>query len=320
MKQEILRSVQKMFRDAGFKVSEEHHMKGISFDIVARRDDVLLFIKVLANVDTLKEDTAEEMRVLSKILEGVPLVVGLHSGSSPLEDGVVYTRFGVPVISPGTLYDLLVEGVPPLVFAAPGGFYVNLDGERLKEIRRVRNLSLGDLAEAAGVSRRTIQLYEETGRGALAEVALRIEEFLDVPLLRPIDLFSFSMDDVDLDSHMGPPPVGEFWENVFRHLIDHGCFVVSTERSPFESVVDETQERLLTGVGRYTRTTIKKARVIGNVSEVIEKRSFLILDERKHRMEIGGVPVVEASEVVCRDPEELLELLQDREKKKKREE
>ncbi len=93
-------------------------------------------------------------------------------------------------MSAQTLAEHLLEEIPPYIFAAPGGLYVKLDGDRLGDIRAERGLSLGTLADVAGVSRRTIQLYE-TGMGAMIDAALRLEEFLDTQIVEPIDPFTY---------------------------------------------------------------------------------------------------------------------------------
>ena len=51
-------------------------MRGISFDIVARRDDRLLIIKILSNVDAFSKENADEMSVLAEALGASPLLVG----------------------------------------------------------------------------------------------------------------------------------------------------------------------------------------------------------------------------------------------------
>ena len=88
-----------------------------------------------------------------------------------------------------TLHDYLVEGVPSLIYAAPGGLYVNIDGDTLKTLRTQRNVSLGTLANVAGVSRKAIRMYE-AGMGAKVEIAVKLEKFFDEPLVRPADMFT----------------------------------------------------------------------------------------------------------------------------------
>ena len=61
---------------AGFYVSELYTMRPIGFDLVARRDNSLLIIKVLTNIDAMSEGVASELRKLSILLKGCPLIIG----------------------------------------------------------------------------------------------------------------------------------------------------------------------------------------------------------------------------------------------------
>ena len=84
---------------SGHTVSQRCNIRPRSFDIAAGNGDVLLLIKVLSNVDGLKEDTAQEMLQLSEYLDGSPLVIGEKTRDHPLESGVVYYRYGIPSIN-----------------------------------------------------------------------------------------------------------------------------------------------------------------------------------------------------------------------------
>jgi putative transcriptional regulator len=97
-------------------------------------------------------------------------------------------RYDIPAVNVQTLYDYFVENVPPLVSAAPGGLYVSIDGDVLKEARTKQAMSLGTLASELGVSRRTISKYEEGGMDASIDVVQHLEELLDVALAKSIDI------------------------------------------------------------------------------------------------------------------------------------
>src|SRR5207244_9802827 len=87
----------------------------------------------------------------------------------------------------------LEEGVPPFLFSAPGGLYAHLDTEALRRLREEREVSLGTLADIAGVTRRTIQMYLE-GMSATMDGAMRLEEFLQESLVLPVDPFAMLSD------------------------------------------------------------------------------------------------------------------------------
>jgi len=127
---DLVAGVREALTRSGFTVSKPLNMRSISFDIVARRDRSLLLVKVLTNVDAFSKENADDMKTLAEALSGSPLLVGERSGAGEIEEGIVYSRFNVPIISLRTLTELLWENVPPFIFAAPGGLYVKLDQHR----------------------------------------------------------------------------------------------------------------------------------------------------------------------------------------------
>ncbi|KAF5420369.1 MAG: putative transcriptional regulator [Candidatus Methanocomedens sp.] len=75
-KEILINQVIGILEQSGFGVSERCNIRPRSFDIAARRNERLLLIKVLSNIDGLKEDTAQEMMYLAEYLEGSALLVG----------------------------------------------------------------------------------------------------------------------------------------------------------------------------------------------------------------------------------------------------
>lgn len=298
----------------GFYVSNPHNLRSISFDLVARRDRQLLILKALCNIDSLSSDDADEMKIMASMLGASPMVIGMHSSCAELEDGILYTRFGIPIVSEGTFSEFMLEGVPPLVYAAPGGLYVRLDGEMLKEIRQARVISLGALAEAIGVSRKAIQMYE-TGMGAMVDIANKIEEFLDVPLVLPLDPFVYASEVADHFKEMERFDGQN--KDVFEMLKEIGYSVIPTKKAPFEAFAKEEELLLLTGIGDDPVMTERKARVVGNLSRVTERKSVIIVHKRSSTQEIEGTPLVTKDELRKVDhSDDFMELVLKREKRR----
>jgi len=170
-----------ILQKAEFMISEKCDIRPRSFDFGARRGKTFLLVKVLSNIEGLGEDTSREMRRLAVLFNGTPIVIGEHTNDHPLESGAVYLRYGIPCVNIETFKDNFLEGVPPLVYAAPGGLYVEIDGDTLKAVREEKNISLGELAKHLAVSRRAISKYEN-GMSATIDIALKLEEILDTPL------------------------------------------------------------------------------------------------------------------------------------------
>jgi putative transcriptional regulator len=303
--------VRDLLAKTGFFLSDAHTARGLSFDLVARRDDQLLLIKVLQNVDALGKSSAGELRLLATTLSGSPLVVGEHTGDGRMEDGVIYSRFGVPVLSRQTFVDLLEDGIPPFLFSAPGGLYVRLDAQALQRARDERGVSLGTLADVAGVSRRTIQMYLE-GMSATVDIAQRLEEFLGEPLVLPVDPFAYSKETGQLLSSF--EAFAKFERDVFEKLKSLGFDVFPTIRSPFEAMASR-ESLYLAGVPGKGEGVEQKARVVANISQVVERDAVLFVEIHTRRENIEGTPLIRKAELrKIQAPEEIEDLIDERRK------
>lgn len=312
---QLIARVRETLATCGFYVSEPHHLRSVSFDVIARRDSQLLIFKVLSNIDSLSQNDSDDLRVLATTLGGSPIIIGLHSSAAELEDGILYSRFGLPILSEASFKELMFEGVPPLVYAAPGGLYVKIDGATLRRVREEKSISLGALAEAAGVSRKAIQMYE-AGMGTMVEIAARIEEYLDQPVVLPLDPFEFTAEMVERLRTL--ETIDEQNKEVFDMLREIGYAVLPTRRCPFDAFARE-EELLLTGIGDDQKLIERKARVVGNLSRVTEKKSVIIIQQQSRVKAIEGTPLVSRDELRKADhSEDLMKLIQKREKRAKR--
>lgn len=332
--------VRQILESAGFYVTDAHHVRPTSFDLLARRDALLLILKVLKNIDALDPSEAERLRGLGQLFPASPLVIGQTSGATELEPGVVYNRYGVQIVVEESLRDFLLKGLPPFLFSSPGGIFARIDGRRLRELRVERDLSLGALAAVAGVSRRTIQLYEE-GAGAEVDIVERLEGFLGEPIALALDLFlqratdaprrnrPGSRPDADEEETGSPAPkspgrgaelprTGDAMrDTVFRQLDGMGWEVVVTVRCPFDAFTHgatrHAEEILLTSVGSV-RTAQHRAELLLQLARVAEGHALFVVRDAPPRKTVEGLPLVSMDELRRhRDRAELIELLSERE-------
>jgi putative transcriptional regulator len=311
-RQVLLNEVRDLLDRSGFCASEPMDPWTAIFDVVARRDDQLLIIKVYTNVDRLTSEGAAELRTLAATLKGAPLLIGARSSRSTLEPGVLYLRHAVPIMALETLSDHLLEGIPPFIYAGPGGKYVDVDGDTLAKTRNERGLSLSELAEAAGVSRRSVQLYEQ-GMAAQVETAFRLEQFLGIPLVRALDPFSSGP---ELEQHrVAISELQSIEQDVFGKLEDLGYRVLPTTGCPFNALSTAKRHVFLTAVkaGKPDMGTRVRARVIAQISRVAEQDGVLIVERRVDQTSIGGTPVIESTELDrIGDPDEILRIIHER--------
>ena len=311
-REQLINEIRDLLAKTGFYLSDKANTRGMSFDIIARRDQNLLLIKVLANVDAFTETNARELKLIARTLDGSPILVGQRSGGGRLEEGVIYSRFGVPILSKETFVDFFAEGVPPFVFAAPGGLYVHLDGDLLRRLRDTKNISLGTLAEVAGVSRRTVQMYLE-GMSATIDIALRLEEFFGEPMVIPVDPFAYTK---DLEQALVSwDEFDTFEKHVFQKLQNLGFEVVPTLRCPFEALTSDREEIYLTGVRTRNENVEEKVTMVSNISKVAERDSVIFVEKSRVRMSIRGTPIINKDELrKIKEREEIQDLIEERKK------
>jgi len=289
----IVNTIVKILKKAGFSVTDLVETKPRCFDIVARKGDTVLLLKVLYNIDSLKPEMAEEMKIVAKLLKASPIVIGERFKFDYLERGVVYNRHGLPVINTATFYDFIVEGIAPMVYSAPGGYYVKLDNEKIKEMREKLGISLGEMAKLLGVSRRTVKKYEE-GIDTTVETALKIEEILGAYVIKAIDILNFVKDDVVEEKE---PEFSGGEAEIVEQLRYIGVKVYPIRHAPFDIVSKADDEQILTGV-KQVREIDKRATIIGRISEVLSTKAAYIV-ERKVRTEVESVVFVMKEELEC---------------------
>jgi putative transcriptional regulator len=317
--------IRTLLQSAGFYVADTHGIRPSSFDLAARRDATLLLVKVLKNIDALDSEEAVRLLELGRLFPATVLIVGQASGASDLQPGVVYTRYDVPIINEETLEDYVRKGVPPFLYASPGGVFARVSGERLRALRSEKGLSLGTLASIAGVSRRAIQLYEE-GAGAEVEVIERIETYLGEPIVSPITIFESR---VVLSTGRSPTAAAStekksaaarprartgdaLRDGVLDQLDGLGLQVTVTMRAPFDAFA-RAPEILLTGMGSL-RTALLRAEILHELARVAEGHGMFVVAENVHRPSIGGLPILNVRELRRhRDPDDLMDELSERE-------
>ncbi len=309
----LIRTVEAVLKGTGYKTARME-FRGSCFDIVASRLFLLLFIKAATNIDTVTEEQAEDLKRLARFFNASPLIVGIKTKNSELEEGVVYERFGIYALRPETLYDVLVENELPAIFAERGGFYVRINGALLRRLREERGYSINELAQLLGVSRKSLINYERGEQAVSLEVAIRLEELFDEPLAEPIDVLHSRV-----EANLNVNPETPLEKEIFDRLKKLGLGVVKVKKAPFNAVSREDEFRILTGIDqRKTRSTVKRAEMVAEVGKIINSDGVFILEKTRTEV-VGEVPLIpkESLEEV-KDADELIDLIEELKKEIKR--
>ena len=293
------------------------------FDILARKGNRKYLIKVLKNIDSLSYEQSRELLKLSRILGATPLIIGMRTRNLPMEDGVVYERHNIKAVTLRT-FEAYLEGEPPIVYAGRGGFFVNIDGETLRTVREKLNISVGELAEYCNVSRKMIYKYEQNLANPTIDVALKIEEYLDTPLIRGISLEAGEgeIGDIEVEGYRERGRTGRerdfklYVLSIFKQL---GFNTTEVKRAPFDAVVEKEDVKIeeynlcslvLTGIEeRETEETRQKMLIVSKLSSVLNSGSLLVL-EKENSSSIDYVKTINVRELErMEDASDLLEYI-----------
>src|SRR3990172_478430 len=127
-----------------------------SFDIAARREHLLL-VKTLLNADSLTPEQALSLRAIAYFVSAYPFVVSLKNNREFLQKEMVYSRFELPVFNPD-FFDSMIAEEAEAVQSAKGRHTVEINAFDLREKRQELGLTLEQLAEELGISKKA--LYE----------------------------------------------------------------------------------------------------------------------------------------------------------------
>lgn len=281
----LLQNVISIMIMAGYKVSEPYGMRPRSFDIVAAKGDSLLIFKVVSHIDSVSEESAHDLHLVAEHFGGKPIIIGEKARDSELERGAVYLRYGIIATNAPTLYDFFVEEVPPLVYAQPGGLYVNINGSLLRKLRERNNLSLGDLAHLLGVSRRTISKYED-GMSTTLEIAIRLEELFDYALVEAIDLLSHAP-----KSEHTYASFSRVAQEMIADLQRIGMECHATVQAPFDALAYYQKETILAGYGT-AQNVMRRAALIGNISDVTGAYALCVVTDYTKPKKVGRTLII----------------------------
>jgi putative transcriptional regulator len=289
----------------GFDVSERCNIRPRSFDIIAKKGDTLLIIKGVSHIDSVSADIAWDLNLIAHHLGATPLIVGERARDTELERGVVYVRYGLFAISPESLYDYFVEGVSPMVYASPGGLYVKIKGDLLREVRERSQMSLGDLASRLGVSRRTISKYE-SGMGTTLDIAVKLEDLFNAPLVETIEL---------IDYHAPPaqerPPAESASSEALADLERMGMQIHAMRQSPFQALALFEKHTILTAYGS-SQKVVKRASLIGNISQITKTFAMCVVTDYKKQKKIGKTLLIGEEHLhSLEDGSELIDMIND---------
>ena len=199
-----------------------------------------LLIKLVENIDIIKPYFIHELKLLSRFLSALPLIIGIENRHDLLKDDCLFIRKGLISINMDTFTRIISNNQLPLAIAKKGGFFVDLDGEKLIQLRKKKNYTRNDLAEKLKVSAKSIMHYENNEMRTSKEHAQHLEEILGDTIQVPMNTFEYinrSYNDFSINPQMQRKISAknrELMSTINEIVEDTGYQTYWTRTSPFD--------------------------------------------------------------------------------------
>lgn len=271
-------------KESDFQVSQICCSRQSCFDFAVRKDDTTILLKVSSDVDTFSPQCARELKVIAGRFSAASLIISQQTHSKPLEDDTVYSRNGVFVVTEKSIRNIALQTANPLIYAGPGGYSVEVDGELVEKRRKELGLSIGKLAVMIGVSRRTLYGYERGMAKASVSSAYKLAETLGVPVAKPVNVLKRTRKQRQcLLMKAKRTTIGRaLLQKVFRKFAF--CDISPVYRAPFDFImsVSESKDPIVGAVAFSDERNLgKRTEEIISVCNVIRARPVLITEKTR---------------------------------------
>ncbi len=279
-------------------------IRGTLFDIIAKRDDLIILVKYASNVDSIKSDLGRDLISIASMINAIPIIVSDHSAYGPLLDGVVYSRYMIPVVTLNTFVEYIL-GKLPKAYSNRGGVYVRINIEEFKRMRKIKNMSLGNVAYACNVSRRTIMEYER-GMDADIHVAEKLVQLFGTSIISGIDIIK--------EWQELKPKVEKRCESIVgKKLLEIGLEVAESRRDPLNIATEELEDVNSGIVGKIQKGRSNTEVIVSTlqiISEITDNLPIVFTSTDVSRKTSKGVGIVSVREILkITDIDKFLSLL-----------
>jgi len=301
MQRQLTEEVMETLQKAGFSTFVPLEKKSC-FEIAARQGDRILLIKVLSNIDALRESQAGELLALANNLGATPLLIGEKSKSYGLENSLVYERYGISTLNLHTFFDVLVYGKVPEKKYYKGRVVAQLDATAIEKGMEKLNITVQEIANYLKVSRESVYNYRKGGQIEFAK-AEKLQNYLETNVIKDVQLFT-------APEASAPGKL----QGYLQEMSELGFDIVPVHRG-FDAIARE-RDALLVDKEMRPEYARRKAHFMQSASQFFETHPAFVIDKRQVCESIKGVPVIKREELKSAESAgEVLDLVKKREKK-----
>jgi len=288
-RQQILSRVCALFSQEGYAYYASQDSRAC-FDVMAtdcsHRETLL--VKALENVDGFTREMNDRLARISTLLDAWSVLIGGCNRAGSLEDGVVYRRYAIDVMSPHTLEQYLTGDQPTL--RKEKKLLCELDPEKLKSARRELKMSRPEFSRFTGISEEMLYRYEHGICKPVSGVAEHMENLLGAKLTWGVSPSH------NTPSEAGPSPDVSDAKSVDLFLGFRSAYVrnpitmflgIGTKPGEAEDVKKEV---IAIHMSDDTRTISKKTGALKSISNILKSKRCIISNLKPK--DTSGIPVL----------------------------
>ncbi len=285
--EDIAREAEKALSQIGFKharIETPRKTESRSIDMLAwnpKDERRRVFIKVTLDTNALSSQEYSDLAGASKLTGAKPVVVSEYDRKIDMQDDVIYKRSSIPSVNVKTLKSLLTESKDLYIIARKGDFYVRINGEKLRREREKLGMSLGELAELLGVTRKAVYEYERNTFDVSIECAEKLIELFGEEITRPYSVFS----DEEYKEVRVQAADNKVEERVMQLIRKSGGEVYHAKRTFADLFVRKGSMKMIVGIEhkRSAATIEEKAMELEKLTELRDFKKILIVNKEKKR-------------------------------------
>jgi len=201
-----------------------------AFDLVSngRRN---IFARIVYDAGNLSKEDANELRASAHAYGASPIVIAKYVYGYEAEDDVVYERHGLYVLGIEGLKQVARDG-PLFILNSHGVYTVRINPRKLRRLREEKGMSLGELADKLGVSRKTVYEYERGAMSLSIDRAIKLFDIFGEEVFEPINVLETPREETyDLVE-----PDVKLEEMIINYLRKKGYKVVHLRRTPVDII------------------------------------------------------------------------------------
>ncbi|MHA1368494.1 MAG: helix-turn-helix domain-containing protein [Promethearchaeota archaeon] len=325
-------------------------LKVKTFDIIAKNstENTCVVLKFLENIDNFPKNKALELRSIANLLNATPLIIGVSNRNGKLEDNVLYNRYGIYTINYNTFYNIFKFKKRPRISSNRGGYFVSLDPQKLRKLRRERNLSLNDVAKHVGVTSKSIHEYENKKMKTRLNHISKLAQLFNYEMNVFIEQFTETLDIFSQTFKQNInafKKLNEFQQEINNRLLELGFITHWFNKAPFDMYfeddmydedesIEESPNRSkkrdmfiseLSAIKESTNYDVRKMielkekqlaqqiEFLRKIKEVLRFKGdmVMLLDNKifENKKHVQGIPVIHKDEMPSKDPEELKRII-----------